>query len=206
MVSSGGAEVRADISTRARVSSSEDAFACVFGADVVAGALERFDEACVGTRRADRESNRVATSTRCLGSAVVRCVAPPLSVGALSFWVVALPAPGYADATQTPRGNAASVFVVSAPTFFGVSPARVSADGGGVVHLAGRHVVDERIAVAVGSSSAPAALRVISSAVASFEAPAHEYGVAALLPEISGGAPNPPSRSRPGSNTSRRRG
>ena len=180
-VSSGGAELLIEGSIPR--GAYED-ISCIFNGDYSAPAtVIDVEEVCVGGSNWNAAAGQSAN--RCLGSAIVRCIAPALPSGAVSLSLAAIPSDSFTPYLLSPLPGA-EIFVLPAPHVAVVEPAYASTSGGDVIHLKGTHMKVDSIDVVVGSAPESALVRVVSSAVASIESPAHIEGSAVIIPRING--------------------
>ena len=181
LVSSGGAELFIEASIPG---GAYDDLSCVFNGDYSAPAtVTDVEEVCVGGSNWNATAGQSAN--KCLGSAIVRCIAPPLPSGAVSLWLAAVPSDSFTGHSHSPLPGA-EIFVIPSPHVAVVEPAYASTSGGDVIHFKGYHMQVDYIDVVVGSSPESTLVRVVSSAVASIESPAHFEGAAVVVPRVDG--------------------
>ena len=181
LVSSGGAELFIEASIPG---GAYDDLSCVFNGDYSAPAtVTDVEEVCVGGSNWNATAGQSAN--KCLGSAIVRCIAPPLPSGAVSLWLAAVPSDSFTGHSHSPLPGA-EIFVIPSPHVAVVEPAYASTSGGDVIHFKGAHMQVDYIDVVVGSSPESTLVRVVSSAVASIESPAHFEGAAVVVPRVDG--------------------
>ena len=136
----------------------------------------------------------VAPAT-CFGTTILRCAAPALATGVVPLWISLQPSPvfGMSAAASPPSPHAGvQIVIVPPPVLLAVQPLFAEESGGGVTHLTGVHLGaasdGAELTVQVGSTP-PVSLRIVSSALASFEVPEHGVGLAGVAARIAGDLP-----------------
>ena len=110
-----------------------DDLSCVFNGDYSAPAtVTDVEEVCVGGSNWNATAGQSAN--KCLGSAIVRCIAPPLPSGAVSLWLAAVPSDSFTGHSHSPLPGA-EIFVIPSPHVAVVEPAYASTSGGDVIHF-----------------------------------------------------------------------
>ena len=155
---------------------------CRFGLDVSSAALVATWDVCVtGTRMdATPASSEMRRNGKCVGYATVRCATPPRV--APGWTTVTVAAQGALPASIAAFGGSGppAFEIRTPPAAYAVMPEEGPASGGSLLKLTGAHMRFGDDACWIGAAFGSTEARVVSSALATCETPAHEPGVVAI--------------------------